>query len=59
MPQNDECNELITIEDVARAVEGRLSGGVAAPDAIVVSDVTHDSREARTGSLFVAIEARS
>jgi UDP-N-acetylmuramoyl-L-alanyl-D-glutamate--2,6-diaminopimelate ligase len=47
-------NRNATLEDVARAVDGKLSG---ADDARtnVVSDVTHDSREARGGSLFVAI----
>jgi UDP-N-acetylmuramyl-tripeptide synthetase len=42
-----------TLEDVARATGGKLSG---AGGALVVSDVTHDSREARAGSLFVAIQ---
>jgi UDP-N-acetylmuramoyl-L-alanyl-D-glutamate--2,6-diaminopimelate ligase len=42
----------VTLGDVARAVEGRLSGGDK--EAAVV-DVTHDSRQASTGWLFVAI----
>jgi UDP-N-acetylmuramoyl-L-alanyl-D-glutamate--2,6-diaminopimelate ligase len=42
-----------TLEDVARATGGKLSGAAGAS---VVSDVTHDSREAREGSLFVAIQ---
>jgi UDP-N-acetylmuramyl-tripeptide synthetase len=44
----------VTLEDVARATGGALSGASAA-GASVVSDVTHDSREARAGSIFVAI----
>ena len=42
-----------TLGGVARAVGGTLSGGgdASAP----VSDVTHDSRQASAGSLFVAI----
>jgi len=45
----------VTLEDVARATGGKLSGAEGDARAIVVSDVTHDSREARGGSLFVAI----
>jgi UDP-N-acetylmuramyl-tripeptide synthetase len=41
-----------TLGGVARAVDGTLTGGDAAAR---VADVTHDSRQARAGSLFVAI----
>lgn len=41
----------MTLADVARAAEGKLTGDAS----IVVTDVTHDSRQAREGSLFVAI----
>lgn len=41
----------ITLGEVARAVGGTLTGGENAP----VVDVTHDSRQAREGWLFVAI----
>ena len=41
----------MTLTDVARAVGGRLAGDERAP----VTDVTHDSRQARAGSLFVAV----
>src|SRR5215212_6364782 len=40
-----------TLGEVARAVEGKLSGDESAG----VLDVTHDSRQARHGSLFVAV----
>jgi UDP-N-acetylmuramoyl-L-alanyl-D-glutamate--2,6-diaminopimelate ligase len=39
------------LADVARATDAQLSGDGSAE----VSDVTHDSRQARAGSLFVAI----
>jgi UDP-N-acetylmuramyl-tripeptide synthetase len=48
-------DKLATLEDVARATGGKLSGASRAAGASLVSDVTHDSREARAGSLFVAI----
>ncbi len=41
----------VTTSEVARAVSGKLSGDESAP----VTDVTHDSRRARAGSLFVAV----
>jgi UDP-N-acetylmuramoyl-L-alanyl-D-glutamate--2,6-diaminopimelate ligase len=53
MSDAEERSGSATLEDVARATGGKLSG--ANGDAAVVSDVTHDSREARAGSLFVAI----
>jgi UDP-N-acetylmuramyl-tripeptide synthetase len=40
-----------TLGEVARAVEGKLSGDESAE----VLDVTHDSRQAREGALFVAV----
>jgi UDP-N-acetylmuramyl-tripeptide synthetase len=43
--------EAVTLGAVARAVGGELDGDAAAP----VRDVTHDSRQARAGWLFVAI----
>jgi len=42
----------VTLADVARAAGGKLSGG---DTGAFVFDVTHDSRQARTGWLFVAI----
>jgi hypothetical protein len=42
----------VTLGEVARAIGGSLTGG-ARPRAS--SDVTHDSRQARAGWLFVAI----
>lgn len=41
----------VNLGDIARVVGGILSGG---PEN-VVTDVTHDSRQARPGSLFVAV----
>src|SRR5713226_2627467 len=49
---NDGNNaRLVTLKEVAEAVGGKLSGD----ESPVVTDVTHDSRQARAGSLFVAI----
>ncbi|HJU53773.1 MAG TPA: UDP-N-acetylmuramoyl-L-alanyl-D-glutamate--2,6-diaminopimelate ligase [Pyrinomonadaceae bacterium] len=42
----------VTLDDVARAVNGRLTGD---GDSVVL-DVTHDSRQARAGSLFAAVK---
>ncbi|HEY0098071.1 MAG TPA: UDP-N-acetylmuramoyl-L-alanyl-D-glutamate--2,6-diaminopimelate ligase [Pyrinomonadaceae bacterium] len=53
MPDAEGRKRGATLADVARATGGKLSG--ADGDTAVVSDVTHDSREARAGSLFVAI----
>ncbi len=41
----------VTLGEVARAVGGELAGDAGA----AVSDVTHDSRQVRDGSLFVAV----
>jgi UDP-N-acetylmuramyl-tripeptide synthetase len=41
----------VTLADVARATGGVLTGD----DGSVVTDVTHDSRQARPGSLFAAV----
>lgn len=41
----------VTLGDVARATGGKLTGDAA----LIVADVTHDSRQAREGSLFVAV----
>ena len=46
-----ENQEPVTVGKVAAVVAGRLSGDAAA----VVSDVTHDSRQAKDGSLFAAV----
>lgn len=43
--------EPVTLAGVARATGGKLTGD----ENVVVSDVTHDSRQAREGSLFVAV----
>src|SRR3982074_2020878 len=44
-------NKPMTLGELARAVDGKLSGS----DQVLVSDVTHDSRQAKQGSLFVAV----
>src|SRR6266852_6646409 len=41
----------VTLGEVARTVGGKLSGD----GRVVVTDVTHDSRPAKQGSLFVAV----
>src|SRR6267142_4671355 len=46
-----EPRRSVTLGDIASAVDGKLSGD----DRVVVTDVTHDSRQARPGCLFVAI----
>jgi UDP-N-acetylmuramoyl-L-alanyl-D-glutamate--2,6-diaminopimelate ligase len=51
MPLESQRQSVVTLADVARATGAELSGG----GSIEVSDVTHDSRQARAGSLFVAI----
>ena len=43
--------KVVTLGEVARVVDGRLTGDAS----VAVSDVTHDSRQAREGWLFVAI----
>jgi UDP-N-acetylmuramoyl-L-alanyl-D-glutamate--2,6-diaminopimelate ligase len=50
---NDVNNsaEFVTVGDIAKAVDGRLTGN----EHDVISDVTHNSRDAKSGSLFVAI----
>jgi UDP-N-acetylmuramoyl-L-alanyl-D-glutamate--2,6-diaminopimelate ligase len=50
---NDANNstEFVTLGDIAKAVDGKLTGN----DRVVVKDVTHDSRGVKSGSLFVAI----
>ena len=42
---------IVTLDDVARAVGGKLTGD----GRVDVRDVTHDSRQAREGTLFVAV----
>ncbi len=46
-------NEPITLAQVARAVGAQLTG--AHDDDAIITDVTHDSRQAHAGSLFVAV----
>jgi UDP-N-acetylmuramoyl-L-alanyl-D-glutamate--2,6-diaminopimelate ligase len=46
---------MVSVGDVARAVGGKLAGDEHTP----VSDVTHDSRQAREGSLFVAVRGEN
>ncbi|HEX5704404.1 MAG TPA: UDP-N-acetylmuramoyl-L-alanyl-D-glutamate--2,6-diaminopimelate ligase [Pyrinomonadaceae bacterium] len=44
-------NKRLTVADVAHVAEGEASG----PSDAVVTDVTHDSRQAKAGTLFAAI----
>ena len=46
-----EGKKLVTVRDVARVAEGEAFG----PSDAVVNDVTHDSRQAKAGTLFAAI----
>jgi len=46
-----ENKQPVALKEIAHAVGGKLSGG----DGVVVTDVTHDSRQARAGSLFAAV----
>src|SRR3979409_212942 len=46
-----ENKEPVTLGEVARVVGGKLSGD----ERLGVNDITHDSRQAKQGSLFVAI----
>jgi UDP-N-acetylmuramyl-tripeptide synthetase len=48
---SDEQEQAVTLGAVARAVDGELTGDESAR----VSDVTHDSRQAREGCVFVAV----
>jgi UDP-N-acetylmuramoyl-L-alanyl-D-glutamate--2,6-diaminopimelate ligase len=51
-----EMHSTITISDLAARLEGRLFGaGGDAP----LTDVTHDSRQVREGTLFVAIKGQT
>jgi UDP-N-acetylmuramoyl-L-alanyl-D-glutamate--2,6-diaminopimelate ligase len=43
--------QMVTVNDIARVVGGRVSGDGGS----AVTDVTHDSRQAKPGTLFVAI----
>jgi UDP-N-acetylmuramoyl-L-alanyl-D-glutamate--2,6-diaminopimelate ligase len=47
----NEFKPPVKVRDVARVVAGKISGDEGAE----VMDVTHDSRQARAGSLFVAV----
>ncbi len=44
-------NQAITVGDIERVTQGKSSGDTSA----VVTDVTHDSRQAKRGSMFVAV----
>src|ERR1700730_13131737 len=46
-----EIRKPVTLGQIAKDVGGKLSGD----DRLEVNDVTHDSRQAKQGSLFVAI----
>ncbi|MGQ0763305.1 MAG: UDP-N-acetylmuramoyl-L-alanyl-D-glutamate--2,6-diaminopimelate ligase [Acidobacteriota bacterium] len=46
-----EGQKLVTVRDVARVAEGEAFG----PSDALVTDVTHDSRQAEAGTLFAAI----
>jgi len=43
--------EAITVGDIARVTQGKLSGNTS----MIVTDVIHDSRQAKSGSLFAAV----
>jgi len=51
MSQANKERTSVTLDDVARAVEGKLTGDGGK----AVIDVTHDSRQTQPGSLFVAV----
>src|SRR5882672_7418841 len=46
-----EKSQPVTLAAVAKAAAGKLSGD----GSVLVTDVTHDSRQAQQGSLFVAV----
>src|SRR6266542_2136905 len=46
-----ESRQPVTLKEIAKVTNGELTGD----DGALVSDVTHDSRQAREGSLFVAV----
>lgn len=48
---NEQMN-VVTAEDIARVTGGKLSGRGDE----IISDVTHDSRQARAGCLFAAVQ---
>jgi UDP-N-acetylmuramoyl-L-alanyl-D-glutamate--2,6-diaminopimelate ligase len=48
---NGEHRRSVTLKDVANLIDGKLNGD----ENSVVTDVTHDSRQATNGSLFVAV----
>ena len=52
MSNENRERQRVTLKDVERVTGGKLTGGDAS---LVVTDITHDSRQAREGSLFVAI----
>src|SRR5438128_3544743 len=51
MSEATKERKAVTVGDIARIVGGELSGN----EAVTIRDVTHDSREAREGSLFAAV----
>src|SRR5439155_1268963 len=46
-----ESRQPVTLKEIAKCTNGELTGD----DGTLVSDVTHDSRQAREGALFVAV----
>src|ERR1044071_9139103 len=46
-----EPENAVSVADIARVTDGQASGDLAAQ----VTDVTHDSRQAKSGSLFAAV----
>src|SRR5437660_6183692 len=51
MSEATKERKAVTVGEIARIVGGELSGN----EAMAITDVTHDSREAREGSLFAAV----
>src|SRR6266571_6636253 len=48
-----ETDSMVTVQELAQAMGG--VGGDSIEAGIGVTDVTHDSRQAKSGSLFVAV----
>src|SRR5438552_12034868 len=46
-----ESRQPVTLAEVTKVVDGKLSG----EGHVIVTDVTHDSRQAGNGALFVAV----
>ncbi len=43
--------DMVQIEEVAKAIGAVVSG----PGQSIINDITHDSRQAKAGTIFVAI----